>query len=79
MFGSGVMGRVVGGRRRGGGGHYIRVAGCAWVWIVVEAVGMRINGRMMRREIVRRTTGTVTAKPHSENPRYASIILLISM
>jgi len=38
------------------------------VRVVGEGVAMRINERMMRREIVRRTTGTVTAEPNSENP-----------
>jgi len=80
--GSGVMGRVAGEeKRRGGevGVIYRRWGMCVGVWVVSKGVAMKMNGRMMKREIIRRTTGTVTAEPNSENPRYASLILITSM
>lgn len=37
---SGVMGRV-GRKEKGRWGGFVRVAGCAWVWVVGEGVEMR--------------------------------------
>ena len=38
---------------------YRRWGMCVGVWVVGEGVAMRISGRMMMREIVRRTSGTI--------------------
>jgi len=67
-------------RRRGEVGVIYRRWGmCVGVWVVGEGVAMRINGRMMKRGIIRRTTGTVTTEPNTEKPQYASLILITSV